>query len=268
MNPFDIVKKTPKSNCGQCGYPSCLAFAAAVVKGGEEPGKCPFLEAGSLTPNPAGKKNLAELSTSRDLELIEYLKSKVASLSLAAIAPGLGCALEPGEQGETLLFSYLGRQVRMAKDGILLDGREPDDPRDQILLYNYLCAKGGPPPTHAWIGLESLPNSISKVRTLATYCEDKLAEQFTLRPLAAITEACRALGGSEQPQESATLAFAIPVLPMVPHYLAYWQAEPEDGFPARVKVLFDRRVLDFLDIESLIFAAERMAERLIILLNR
>jgi hypothetical protein len=34
-----------------------------------------------------------------------------------------------------------------------------------------------------------------------------------------------------------------------------------------VKVLFDRRVLDFLDLESLVFSAERLADRLAALIQ-
>ncbi len=37
----------------------------------------------------------------------------------------------------------------------------------------------------------------------------------------------------------------------------------EDGFEARVKILFDQNVMDFLDLESLVFAAERMADCLL-----
>jgi hypothetical protein len=53
------------------------------------------------------------------------------------------------------------------------------------------------------------------------------------------------------------------VLPHLPIVLLFWGKEPEDGFPPRVKVLYDRRVLTVLDIESLVFASERMAERLV-----
>ena len=44
------------------------------------------------------------------------------------------------------------------------------DPRDQILLYNYVASGGGQAPQGMWVGMESLPNSIAKVRTLAAYC--------------------------------------------------------------------------------------------------
>ena len=48
---------------------------------------------------------------------------------------------------------------------------------------------------------------------------------------------------------------------MVPQFLLFWDHEPEDGFPARVKLLFDQHVMDYLDLESLFFSAERLADR-------
>jgi len=43
--PLTIYGLLPRTNCGQCGQPSCLAFAAALSKGEGEPGDCPALSA-------------------------------------------------------------------------------------------------------------------------------------------------------------------------------------------------------------------------------
>ena len=265
MTPFEIVQRTPKSNCGQCGYPSCLAFSAAVAKSGEAFGKCPYLDTTGLTALPARGPALDEIPGHRDLALIEHLKEKISLLDFTLIAAPLGATLS-GEDNQTLSFSFLAQTVLLSRTGILIDGRTPDDPRDQILIYNYIHSRGGPDPTPDWIGLETLPNSISKVRTLATYCENRLAELFTLHSGETIMDACRRLGGVASPAPSATLGCIIPVLPRIPQYLVYWEVEPDDGFPAKVKILFDRRVLHFLDLESLIFSSERLAERLAVLL--
>jgi len=64
----------------------------------------------------------------------------------------------------------------------------------------------------------------------------------------------------ENGEQSCTAAFLVPVLPRLPLFVLFWDEEQEEGFPAKVKVLFDQGVLDFLDIESLVFSAERMAE--------
>lgn len=262
MQPFELFKKTPKTNCGRCGYPTCLAFAAAVCKGGEDWQKCPDLDSSGLESLAGGGAALEELPRQRDQELVTHLQSKIAPLSFARLAAPLGCKLGTDTHGEVLRFSYLGQPVELGRGGILLAGEEPGDHRDQILLYNYVCCQGGEPPTLEWVGLESLPNTISKVRTLATYCEQPLARLFAEHPAAAVAEFCRNLGGRPWSEAAADLAMIIPVLPRVPLAVLFWAAAPEDGFAAQAKVLFDRRVLDFLDVESLVFAAERLAERL------
>ncbi|MDA8165752.1 MAG: LuxR C-terminal-related transcriptional regulator [Desulfobacteraceae bacterium] len=38
---FDLYKLLPQSNCRRCGLQSCLAFAAALSRGGASPGQCP-----------------------------------------------------------------------------------------------------------------------------------------------------------------------------------------------------------------------------------
>ncbi|UCD85331.1 MAG: hypothetical protein JSU92_03820 [Deltaproteobacteria bacterium] len=46
---MDILKLLPKkSGCGKCGYPSCMAFAAALTDGEVELKACPELERDSV----------------------------------------------------------------------------------------------------------------------------------------------------------------------------------------------------------------------------
>ncbi len=45
IGPLDVFKALPGTNCGECDYPTCMAFAAAVVKRESEIGRCrPFFE--------------------------------------------------------------------------------------------------------------------------------------------------------------------------------------------------------------------------------
>jgi ArsR family metal-binding transcriptional regulator len=43
-SPLEIYKLLPRTNCGECGKPTCMAFAAALVDGGASPGECRLLE--------------------------------------------------------------------------------------------------------------------------------------------------------------------------------------------------------------------------------
>ena len=50
MSPIEVYKLLPKTNCGKCGFPTCMAFAFKLVQGAVEVDKCPYLsdEAKSL----------------------------------------------------------------------------------------------------------------------------------------------------------------------------------------------------------------------------
>lgn len=268
MQPLEFIKFTPRTNCGECGYAACLAFAAAVTKGGENPEKCPYVDVSQLGDELSGAnrgkdglEGVGKLLDEKDLALVAYLKKKTSTIDFAAAAEKIGCQWS-GPEKDSLLFHFLGRDVELSHDTVLIEGQEVEDPRDQILLYNYVHFGGGDKPEQEWIGMESLPNSISKVRTLRVYCEERIASNFTEKADLLIKCAPK-LGAilQENPEQSCTAAFFVPVLPRLPLFVLFWDEDKEDGFPAKVKVLFDQNVMDFLDIESLVFVCERMAER-------
>jgi Domain of unknown function (DUF3786)/Putative Fe-S cluster len=272
LKPLDILQRTPKTNCGACGHPTCLAYAAAVARAGLEITLCPYIDLTGLekkekSPRKDLENLAAEVAAENDIALVKHLQEKVSRLDFRTIASALGGVWHRDEP-DILRLRYLGQNVMLGKNNILLDNSEVVDPRDQILLYNYVYSEGGREPDNTWVGMESLPNSISKIKTLKTYCEKRIAEQLTGNSATMLNDIGKQLDGYDGPAEfstSATSSIVIPVLPMVPQFLLFWEGEPEDGFGPKAKVLFDHHVLDFLDLESLVFSAERFAERLVLL---
>ena len=263
MKPFEFLALTPKSNCGQCGYPTCLAFSVAVTKGGAESKGCPYIDISTLPPELMLSRDESEPSARQtDLVLVEHLKEKIGSLDFGPLASQVG-AQWSSSSSDLLTFNYLDYEIRLSKSGISINGYPPDDPRDSILLYNYIYYGGNEEAEPVWVGLESLPNSISKVTTLATYCEKVLARRFSGRAQE-LSIICQTLAvESPDNEQTASVACVIKVLPRIPIYLLFWDEAVEEGFEAKVKVLFDHRVLQCLDLESLVFTAERMAERIV-----
>jgi hypothetical protein len=273
MQPLEFIKHTPKTNCGECGYGACLAFAAAVTKGGEDPGKCPYVDVQGLgtefagvSRGSGGLSGVAGLLDEKDKALAAHLKDKVRTITLSLVASQLGCEWS-GSATDLLRFRYLGRDVTLSSAGVFFNDQKGEhaveDPRDQVLLYNFVYYGGGDPLTGVWVGMESLPNSISKVRTLRVYCEERIATLFCGH--ADLLRRCAAkIDGVEQDgqEQGCSVALQIAVLPRLPMALLFWDEEREEGFPARVKILYDQQVLGVLDIESLVFASERLAERL------
>jgi len=173
LSPLQLVRHTPLSNCGTCGLPTCLAFAAAVLKVGKKLTDCPFINIKGLDMTEVRQSTDNLQLEKKDLQFIAFLKSELQPVDFSRLAPTLGAVYQNPPPALTL--TYLGRKTVISKDEITINGQPPGDHRDQILLYNYLRSGGGRTPDGEWLGLESLPNTISKVKTLSTYGEEPLA---------------------------------------------------------------------------------------------
>ncbi len=253
--PLEILKLLPQSNCGKCGYPTCLAFAFALATGAVSPEKCPELKGRKLPWDlpetaPVPEEDFA-------WKILEEVKKKAQQLDWTSRAPALG--LEPCPQG--LRGPYLDGVVVIRPEAISREDGLELDPRDQILLYNYLIFGGHEPLSGEFVGLEAFAHSLSKVATLRRYAETRLAEAFTGH-LEALNQALKAFRCTYPPDSPADLGVMVWVLPKVPLLLNFFEGDPEEGLSAEVKILFDQRATVYLDLESLVFCAERLVERL------
>ena len=43
ISALQLFKHLPRTNCGECGFPTCLAFATQVVVEGADLSGCPYL---------------------------------------------------------------------------------------------------------------------------------------------------------------------------------------------------------------------------------
>ncbi|OAG27587.1 DUF3786 domain-containing protein [Thermodesulfatator autotrophicus] len=254
LNPVEIIKKLPRTNCKECGYPTCLAFAMAVVTGACEPAKCPYFS----PENWPEVKQKVSLEEDYAWRILEEVKKKVQKIDLEKVAPSLGASFENG----WLKLPFLDTEVLLnASRARRLDGKDLD-PRDQILLYNYFIFAGKVPLKGEFVGLESFPSSLSKTVTLRRYAEEKLGEAFSGR-LNSLKKALSFLKTEEPKECPADLCAIVYVLPRVPLKVHFFEAEPEENLPPEVKILFDANATAYLDLESLVFCAERLVERLI-----
>jgi ArsR family metal-binding transcriptional regulator len=57
-NLMQIYRLLPRTNCGECGHATCMAFAARLLEGNTEPGRCPVLEQPGYEEN---RRELVEL---------------------------------------------------------------------------------------------------------------------------------------------------------------------------------------------------------------
>jgi hypothetical protein len=128
---MEVLKKLPRTNCGDCGQPTCLAFATQVIKEGEDLKKCPYLDGGAATLVEAVRAQQAAGVGRRRESLaisLEVLQDKVAPLDFAALAPGLG-AVYGAEAGRPYLsLLYFGHRLQVFKDELRYPPGAPADP--------------------------------------------------------------------------------------------------------------------------------------------
>jgi hypothetical protein len=261
---MEVLKNLPRTNCGECGQATCLAFATKVIKEGEDLHKCPYLSVAAEVEEAVRAQQEAGVGRRRESLAIslEVMQAKVAPLDFAALAPGLGATY--GEEGGRpyLSLPYFGYCLQVFKDELRYPPGALADPWDAILLYNYIASQGDEPVAGRWIAYNSLPNSVSKAKTLARL-EQKLADHFAGQA-AELKERVSQLGGEMVAVggEDADVQAAFLPLPRVPLLLLFWDAEAEEGFAAQASFLFDASISTYLDLESMLFLVEHLMERL------
>lgn len=265
ISVMEVLKHLPRTNCGDCGQATCLAFATQVIKEGENLQKCPHLTV-AASPMAATVAAQQQAGIGRRRESIaislEVLQAKVAPLDFAALAQGLGADYGEEAGRPYLAIPYFGFCVQAFKDELRYPPEALADPWDAILLYNYIASEGQEPVSGRWIAYNSLPNSVSKAKTLARL-EAKLAAHFA-GAAARLQEQVQQLGGEMTMVggEDADVQAAFLPLPRVPILLLFWDADLDEGFAPQARFLFDGSVTSYLDLEGMLFMVEHLLERL------
>ena len=262
---LELLKALPRTNCGECGQPTCMAFAIQVIKEGEDLSLCPHLSyaAQELAEAISSQQEKGEGRRRESLAIsLEVMHAKIAPLNFHDLAEGLGAVYGEEDGRPYLAFSYFGQALVVFHDEVRYPIGAAPNPWDAILLYNFIASGGKSLPTGTWITFQSLPNSVSKAKTLVRL-EKELAEHFAGNP-SQLRRQAAALGAEPvQASESADFQGVFWPLPRVPVLLLFWDAEPEEDFQAQAHFLFDSSVRDFLDLESLLFLVEQLMDRLI-----
>jgi hypothetical protein len=270
--PLSIVdlysRVLPRTNCGDCGYSTCMAFASMVVSKKLPLSRCPYLSEETLArfqpeldaQYAAGKWTEKDLSA----DALNWARERASSMDLADLPGRIGGRLTDVAGEPVLVLPYFDGVIHIGKEGIRrYDGSELGR-WEQVFILNHMAQGGRRAPTGRWKALQDIPNTVSKIKSMRSHIEEPLRERFTGR-LSELSGAAVRLGGTDvgDETESADLAFRFHPLPRVPVLLLFWDADREGGFEAEVKLAFDETITEHLDIESILFLSEHLAKRLI-----
>ena len=83
----DILNLLPKTNCRECGAPTCMAFAVAALGGARPLSDCPYVEAEAvvaLPPRPAAGPDTADLESDGREDAFQEAMARIAKVDLAS----------------------------------------------------------------------------------------------------------------------------------------------------------------------------------------
>jgi hypothetical protein len=268
LSPLDIYQKLlPKTNCGDCGFRTCLAFASMVVSEQLPLKKCPYIAPDKIMEaKPVLEKQYAQGKwTRRDMseDALQWAKERASSMKIIDLPERLGGRLRDSEGEQILELPYFNSFIYIKPGHIYKTDGSALTPWEQVFLYNHMAQGGSSLPTGNWKGMVDLPNTISKIKTMKKQVEAPLIERFSGK-VQKLKKTALSLGGKlvSDPDIDADLAVLFNPLPRIPVMLLFWDENPDDGYGAEVKLLFDETIIDHLDIESVMFLSERIKEML------
>jgi hypothetical protein len=257
----------PKTNCGDCGFPACLAFASIVVSEKLPLDNCPHLDASVIE---VCQRELDEQYESgkwlkRDMaqDALEWAKQRSASVKIHELQDRIGGRLSKQGKDVALELPYFTDSIIITKNGMVRKDGSDITRCEQVFIYNHMAQGGSKLPSGKWKGLVGFPNTVSKIKSMVEHVEAPLIERFSGKP-DELLGAAKNIGGLDRTDEikSADLAILFRPLPRVPVLLMFWDEDKIDGFEAEVKLLFDETITEHLDIESIMFLSERLRQLL------
>jgi hypothetical protein len=239
--------------------PNCFGFATKVAAGMASITACATLNDGVKQAIAAEEQRREGSRGTVYEQALESLRPRIAALDFARVAERAGATFVAGDRIEITLLNQL---YTVTKERILdASGKEPL-PFLSILIYNHLSMPDLPPPSGEWITFSSVPASHAKDKAWAAHVEDVVAKHFSGN-VEGLERACERLGGVKAAvRGSCDAAYEFRFFPRYPVLLQFYDAVPEENFPAQCKLLLDRNVDKYLDIESIVVLGEEFAGRM------
>jgi hypothetical protein len=255
----------PKTNCKDCGFSTCLAFASMVVSEKLPLKNCPHISSDVriICQKELDEQYAAGKWLKKDMaqEALQWAQERAASMRIEDLPERIGGRLGAEDGAPYLELPYFDGMIRVKEDVIMKKDGSPLNLWEQVFVYNHMAQGGRSFPTGIWKGLEEIPNTVSKIKSMEEHVEVPLLARFKGDP-ESLRSAARAIGGKEVTGKGyqSDLAIIFRPLPRIPLLLLFWQEDRKEKFDAKVKILFDETITEHLDIESMMFLSERLSQ--------
>jgi len=241
-NTVDILKILDKSNCRECGSPTCLAFAAAVFKGQRDLDECTHLDK-SILDKYSVSESISAPPPDPNSEPLDGLRAKLEEIDFAEAAKRLGAKYSNGK----LTVKVCGKDFSVDKRGNFYSEIHIHT-WITIPLLNYIVYGAGKNPAGEWISFRELKRAKDWYNFFVHQCEKplkKVADSYTdlFEDMLHIFNGKRV----ENHYES-DISLVLHPLPRLPMLICYWK--PEDGLESSLNLFFDKTANDNINVES------------------
>ena len=248
---IEIYKKLPGTNCGECGESTCMAFALRVKNAQRKMAGCPYTgheDEGLLNQGTVVTMENNYKHVSKELE------EEIKHVDFKEAADAIGGNYDDRNGGGVIRLKMMNKEYEVRKEGLFINDKYCQDSWSKIIIYDYVRRKGNTPLTGDWVSLGHFPNTASHSKAFQKKAESKIAEKFN-NNISGLKVRCKQFEGPEvRDKIKADYVCGFKLLPHVPMYLCFWEADEE--FPASCKLHVDSSAEAYIDIEYLAYLLE------------
>lgn len=259
-NAFEIFQLLEKSNCGNCGEKTCLAFAGAVFRGQRRLSECPRLDPGVAArfSENSGMENAPEAEGAAHFD---QLKKTITQIDLARAAERIGARFA----NERLTLKILGKDFGVDSSGSFYADIHVNH-WVAIPFLTYVLYGKGRLPAGRWVPFRELKGGREGYPLFRKRCEEPLkrvADIYT--PL--FDDMVHLFGGRQVEQQfESDISVVLHPLPLVPIMVCYWR--PDEGMQSSLNLFFDETTNENLDIGAVFALGSGLAQMLAKLAQR
>jgi hypothetical protein len=230
LSALDIYKKLPRTNCGKCQLPACLAFAAAILAGSKKLQECPDLAPENLAELSAGLQAPDPMAIEQAL-FVDKLQKKMESIDLEAVAPLIGARVKK----DRIVINSLGRDF-------IFDHRGNMTSECHIIswvqapMLSYITNRKHADITGRWISFREIKGGIEWQALFTSRCEEPLRRLADGNP-GLFNDLVDLFLGKTIEWYEADIALVLYPLPKFPILFCY--QGPEDDLESRLSIFFD-----------------------------
>lgn len=243
-NAMEIFRYLDKSNCGECGDKTCLAFAGSVYLGKKSIEDCPKLDREIIEKFTGGESDEKKsIEQNRD-DHLKRLMEEVSGLDFGRAAERTGGFVS----GDKLTLKVLGKPFSVDSKGIIHTDIHVN-PWVAAPFLDHVLHGRGDAPTGNWVSFRELKDGKERYPLFKKRCEEamrRVADIYTdlFEDLVHLFDAKRV-----EEQFESDISVVLHPFPKFPVMICYWA--PEDGIGSSLNLFFDETADRNLDIGSI-----------------